>query len=97
MAKIDTKSDTKTDTKTDTKIDLDSMSIEELAALRDNANAKLLEKIAARQVELETEMDRLSQYGKPAKKAAVATPVVPKPKKSEKKSEEPDAPVAEAA
>jgi hypothetical protein len=86
----------KIDTKIDTKIDLDSMSIEELAALRDNANAKLLEKIAARQLELEAEMDRLSQYGKPAKKA-IAAPVAPKPKKAEKKSEEPDAPVAEAA
>jgi hypothetical protein len=35
------------------KIDLDSMSIEELAGLRDHANAKLLEKVAARQLELE--------------------------------------------
>jgi len=82
--------------KIDTKIDLDSMSIEELAALRDNANAKLLEKIAARQVELEAEMERLSQYGKPAKKA-IAAPIAPKAKKAEKKSAEPEAPVAEAA
>jgi len=73
------------------------MSIEDLAALRDNANAKLLEKVAARQLELEAEMDRLAQYGKPAKKAAIAAPAAPKVKKSEKKSEEPDAPVAEAA
>jgi hypothetical protein len=93
MAKIDTK----IDTRTDTKIDLDSMSIEDLAALRDNANAKLLEKVAARQLELEAEMDRLAQYGKPAKKAAIAAPAAPKTKKSEKKSEEPDAPVAAAA
>jgi peptidoglycan hydrolase CwlO-like protein len=93
MAKIDTK----IDTRNDTRIDLDSMSIEDLAALRDNANAKLLEKIAARQVELEAEMDRLAQYGKPAKKAAVAAPAAPKAKKSEKKSEEQDASVAEAA
>jgi hypothetical protein len=93
MAKIDTK----IDTRTDTKIDLDSMSIEDLAALRDNANAKLLEKVAARQLELEAEMDRLAQYGKPAKKAAIAAPATPKTKKSEKKSEEPDAPVAAAA
>src|SRR5262249_55206983 len=97
MAKIDTKIDTKSETKTDTRIDLDSMSIEDLATLRDNANAKLLEKIAARQVELEAEMERLSQYGKPAKKSAVAAPVVPKAKKGDKKSEEPAAPVAEAA
>ena len=80
--------------------DLDSMSIEELAVLRDNANAKLLEKVAARQLELEAEMDRLSQYGKPAKKALAAAPAAPvKPKKTtdkgEKKSDE--ANVADAA
>jgi hypothetical protein len=85
------------------KIDLDSMSIEELATLRDNASAKLLEKVAARQVELEAEIDRLSQYGKPGKKA-LAAPPAPKAKKgervekAEKKSEEQDEPpVAEAA
>jgi hypothetical protein len=113
MAKIDTKientkgDNTKSDSRSESRIDLDAMSIEDLATLRDNANAKLLEKVAARQVELEAEMDRLSQYGKPAKKAAaVAAPVAPKqPKKNEtkdetktaKKSEEPDAAVAEAA
>jgi hypothetical protein len=108
MAKIDTKIDSKTEAKNDTKIDLDSMSIEDLATLRDGANAKLLEKVAARQLELEAEMDRLSQYGKPAKKAAVAAAAAPAaPKvtknetknetKSDKKSEEADAPVAEAA
>ena len=86
------------------KSDLDSMSIEELAVLRDNANAKLLEKVAARQLELEAEMDRLSQYGKPAKKAlaapAAAAPVKPKKTtdKGEKKSDEAGGPsVAEAA
>lgn len=97
MAKIDTKIETRTDARLDTKLDLDAMSIEDLATLRDNANAKLLEKVAARQVELEAEMDRLSQYGKPAKKALAAAPVAPRAKKTEKKSEEPDAPVAEAA
>jgi hypothetical protein len=75
------------------KIDLDSMSIEELAVLRDHANAKLLEKVAARQVELEAEMDRLSQFGKPAKKA-LAAPVPAKPKKSERKTEEANAEAA---
>ena len=35
------------------KIDLDAMSIEELAALRDNATAKLLEKVAARQLDVD--------------------------------------------
>jgi hypothetical protein len=79
------------------KIDLDSMSIEELAGLRDSANAKLLEKVAARQIELETEMERLSQYGKPAKKALVA-PAPAKPRKGDKKTDEAGDPsVAEAA
>lgn len=53
------------------KIDLDSLSIEELAALRDNAIEKLAEKVAARQAELEAELERLAQYGRPAKKAPV--------------------------
>ena len=82
------------------KIDLDSMSIEELAGLRDSANAKLLEKVAARQMELEAEMERLSQYGKPAKKAIV-TPPAAKPKKADradhKNDEAGSASVAEAA
>jgi hypothetical protein len=84
------------------KIDLDSMSIEDLANLRESANAKLLEKVAARQVELEAEMERLSNLGKPAKKA-VAAPPPPKARKSEKKSDEAmeprasDAPLNEAA
>ena len=79
------------------KSDLDSMSIEELAVLRDNANAKLLEKVAARQLELEAELERLSQYGKPAKKALVAPPPA-KPKKGEKKNEDASgSSVAEAA
>jgi hypothetical protein len=79
------------------KIDLDAMSIEELAVLRDSVSAKLLEKVAARQVELEAEMERLSQFGKPAKKT-LAAPVVTKPKKSEKKQDPAsEPPVAEAA
>ena len=85
------------------KIDLDLMSIEELAGLRDSANAKLLEKVSARQLELEEEMDRLSQYGKPAKKALAApVPAPVKPRKTtdkaEKKSDEAsEPPAAEAA
>jgi hypothetical protein len=51
------------------KIDLDSLSIEELASLRDHATEKLAEKVAARQSELEAELERLSQYGKPARKS----------------------------
>lgn len=57
-----------------TKIDLDLLTIEELAALRDRATDKLAEKVAARQAELEAELDKLAQYGKVAKKSQ-ATPV----------------------
>jgi hypothetical protein len=79
------------------KIDLDSMSIEDLASLRESVNAKLLEKIAARQVELEAEMERLSNLGKPAKKV-VAAPAPVKAKKGDKKGgEATDPPVTEAS
>jgi len=56
------------------KIDLDALSIEELASLRDEAAQKLSEKVAARQAELEAELAALSRYGKPAKKASGAEP-----------------------
>jgi hypothetical protein len=69
------------------KIDLDALNIEELAALRDRAIEKLAEKVAARQVELEAEIERLSQYGKSAKKTSASGPVA-KPKKNEAKREE---------
>jgi hypothetical protein len=81
------------------KIDLDSLSIEELASLRDAATEKLAEKVASRQAELEAELERLSQYGKPAKKSASA-PVTSKPKKAEesaRKSGEAAEDVAKAA
>jgi hypothetical protein len=61
------------------KIDLDSLGIEELVALRDNAIAKLAEKVAARQAELEAELEKLSQYGKPVKKSS-AVPAAAKAK-----------------
>ena len=65
------------------KIDLEnSLSFEELAALRDSATDKLAEKVAARQAELEAELEKLSHYGKPAKKSA-AGPAVAKAKKSD--------------
>jgi DNA-binding protein H-NS len=63
------------------KIDLDSLTIEELAALRDHASDKLAEKVAARQAELEAELEKLSHYGKSVKKSQ-ATPVA-KPKKDD--------------
>jgi hypothetical protein len=64
------------------KIDLNSLSIEELAALRDDATDKLAEKVAARQAELEAELEILSQYGKPGKKSQAA-PLGAKAKKSQ--------------
>ncbi len=85
MPKIDKAEMPKTDRADMTKIDFDAMSIEELAALRDNAGAKLLEKVTARQVELEAEIERLSQYSKQSKKA-VATASVTKPKKGHGKA-----------
>jgi Zn-dependent peptidase ImmA (M78 family) len=85
------------------KIDLDALSIEELASLRDRAIEKLAEKVAAKQAELEAELERLSQYGaKPAKKKDAAPPAA-RAKKSEKTGEpeepkpEGDPSIAEAA
>jgi cell division protein FtsB len=84
------------------KIDLDSLSIEELAALRDSATDKLMEKVAARRAELETELETLSQHDKPAKKSQAATAPVAKTRKSqentaESKTGEPKEPIAKAA
>jgi hypothetical protein len=76
------------------KIDLDSLSIEELAGLRENATDKLFEKVAARRTELEAELEKLSQYGKPVKKAE--TVPAPKAKKTEE-AREPKEQVAKAA
>jgi hypothetical protein len=82
------------------KIDLDALNIEELALLRDRTIEKLAEKVAARQAELEAEIERLSQYGKPSKKAPVAASGA-KPKKSEEKKrdqgEQGSEPIQEAA
>jgi DNA-binding protein H-NS len=69
------------------KIDLDSLSIEELAALRDQASDKLAEKVAARQAELEAELEKLAQYGKPVKKSQ-ATPVAKSKKDDVAKSDD---------
>jgi hypothetical protein len=78
------------------KIDLDSLSIEEVAALRDDATDKLMEKVAARRAELEAELEKLSQYDRPAKKSPAVAPVA-KPKKSDeivKKADEAKEPIA---
>jgi hypothetical protein len=76
------------------KIDLDSLSVEELAALRELATDKLFEKVAARRAELEAELEKLAQYGKPVKKLEGAP--VAKVKKTEE-AREPKEQVAKAA
>jgi hypothetical protein len=78
------------------KNDLDSLSIEELAALRENATDKLLEKVSARRAELEAELEKLSQYDRLAKKSPSAP--VAKPRKSDDKRGDPvKESIAEAA
>jgi cell division protein FtsB len=84
------------------KIDLDSLSIEELAALRDSAVDKLMEKVAARRAELEAELEKLSQHDRPAKKSQPATAPVVKTRKAqedklENKIDEPKEPISKAA
>jgi hypothetical protein len=76
------------------KIDLDALTIEELASLRDAATDRLAQKVMARQAELELELEMLSQYGKPAKKSLTAAPVVKAKKSDDKKSEEVKEPIA---
>jgi uncharacterized protein (DUF305 family) len=76
------------------KIDLDSMSIEELAALRDRAIEKLAEKVVQKQAELAAEMERLSQYGKPGKKEKAAPPAAKSRK--DKRGEEANEPASTA-
>jgi hypothetical protein len=77
---------------------LDSLGIDELVKLREVVNVKLQERVASRQLELEAELQRLSEFGKPAKKAAAS---VPKARKGEEKqAEEPrgeEPPAADAA
>ena len=87
------------------KFDLDAMSIEEVASLRDSATDKLAEKVAARRAELEAELEKLAQYDKPARKSQVAAPAakVKKPQETGatgeavRKSDEVKEPVAKAA
>jgi hypothetical protein len=79
------------------KIDLSALSIEELAALRDSAIEKLAEKVAARRAELDAELEKLSLYDKPAKKSQAVAPVVKTKKSDEKKSDEVQESVAQAA
>jgi hypothetical protein len=80
------------------KVDLDSLGIEELAALREHATDKLMEKVAARRTELEVELEKLSQYDKLTKKSQ-AVPVAKARKNDEvvKKGDEAKEPIAKAA
>ncbi len=78
------------------KIDLDSLSIEELASLRDHATEKLAEKVAARQAELEAELEKLSHYGKLTRKSQLPAPIAKVRKSDDKKGHDKDA-VAKAA
>jgi hypothetical protein len=77
---------------------LDSLGIDELVKLREVVSAKLQEKVANRQLELEAELQRLSEFGKPAKKAASPAPKARKGE--EQRTEEPrgdEPPAADAA
>jgi hypothetical protein len=78
------------------KIDLDSLNIEQLAALRDDVTEKLLEKVAARQVELEAELERLSQYGKAVRKSPAIGPAAKIGKPTKTKAERIDDPTLES-
>ena len=78
------------------KNDLDLLSIEELAALRENATDKLLEKVSARRAELEAELEKLAQYDRLTKKSQAA-PVAKAKKSDEKNSDEAKEPIAKAA
>jgi hypothetical protein len=84
------------------KIDLDSLSIEELASLRENTTDKLMEKVAVRRAELEAELEKLAQYDRPAKKSLAAAPIVKAKKADDKKADEKNSdeakePIAKAA
>jgi hypothetical protein len=78
------------------KNDLDTLSIEELAALRENATDKLLEKVTARRAELEAELEKLSQYDRLTKKSQSA-PVAKSRKSDDKRGDAAKEPIAEAA
>lgn len=79
------------------KIDLESLNIEELIALRERIGEKITEKVAARQAELEAELQKLSQYGKPARKAPGAPAAKSKRKdEPQQASDEPLAPKPDA-
>jgi hypothetical protein len=69
--------------------------------LCDRAIESLQRRVAARQAELEPEMEKLSQYGKPARKQPTAAPVARAKKnndwKSDDRNDEAEDPIANAA
>ena len=81
------------------KIDLDSLASKNSRVCARTPTDKLFEKVAARRAELEAELEKLAQYGKPVKKAESAP--APKAKKTEEdkepKEKEPKEQVAKAA
>jgi hypothetical protein len=84
--------------KIDLESQLDSLGIDELVKLRESVEAKLREKVASRQLELEAELQRLSEFGKPAKKPASPAPKARKGEdKRAEEPREPESPAADAA
>ena len=79
------------------KIDLDSLSIEELAALRENATDKLMEKVTARRAELEAELEKLSQYDRLAQEVPVGSGRQSPRRATRESGDEAKEPIAEAA
>lgn len=79
------------------KIDLDALSIDELAKLRDQATVKLAERIHARRKELQTELAKLATYDKDAKVKGKSAPAAPKLVKESVREASKDAAKDEAA
>jgi DNA-binding protein H-NS len=64
-------------------VDIDGLDIEELAKLRDDVTAKLAEKVAKRQQELQEELERVGALSRPGKAAAPARAAYRHPNKPE--------------
>ena len=82
------------------KIDLELVEHRRTRSLREHATEKLFEKVAARRAELEAELEKLAQYGKPVKKIGNRAPIAKGQEDTEeddKKADEQKEPVAKAA
>lgn len=77
------------------KIDLDSLDIEELARPARTRHRQAVRESRYTRAELEAELEKLAQYGKPPVKKAESAPA-PKAKTSEE-AKEPKESIAEAA